>query len=185
MANRVAALVCLLVLALDINAGILGIEAELAQNEEVRMLISYCRDPSRKAFKLGLAAIVLLGLSHVVAVLFWGFACICSREELDGASANVQLATSCLVISWCVFLVAFGLMIFETLPNGKLEDDEEDTPHTGYLLAGGILCFVHALSAVYYCVFAKAISEEVSKMNETDVGGAQIMAENPHQGDHV
>ncbi|KAK9155904.1 hypothetical protein Sjap_003384 [Stephania japonica] len=169
MANRVAAVFCLLVLALDINAGILGIDAELAQNKEVRVLVSYCRDPSRKAFKLGRAAVVLLGLAHAVAVLFWGFVCICSNEELD---AKVQLATYCLAFSWFVFLIAFGLMIFQTLPNGRLEEDEEDTPHTGYLLGGGILCFVHALSAVYYFVSAKAIGQKVSKMNETVVGNA-------------
>ncbi|KAK9151952.1 hypothetical protein Syun_010261 [Stephania yunnanensis] len=134
----------------------------------------------RVCTRVGERVFCMRGIFGILGLIFG-----CPREELDGASANVQLATSCLVISWCVFLVAFGLMIFETLLNGKLEGDHEGTPHTGYLLAGGILCFVHALSAVYYYVSAKAISEEVSKMNERDVGGAQIMAENPHQGDHV
>ncbi|KAK9155905.1 hypothetical protein Sjap_003385 [Stephania japonica] len=185
MAKQLAALVCLLVLALDINAGILGIEAEIAQNKvkHVRFLIFECRDPSQKAFKLGVAAIVLLGLAHVVANLFGGFVCICSRDELDRASANKQLATSCLVLSWIVLLVAFSLLIIGTMTNSKSKGSCGISHHR-YLSVGGILCFIHALFAVSYYVSAIAITDEGRKMNERPVGGSQ-MAARPHQGDLV
>ncbi|CAB4304748.1 unnamed protein product [Prunus armeniaca] len=66
--------VCLLIVAMDIVGGIMGIEAELEQNKvkHLRRWIFECREPSHAAFKLGLAAAGLLVAAHVVANLLGG-----------------------------------------------------------------------------------------------------------------
>ncbi|KAK8992256.1 hypothetical protein V6N11_048344 [Hibiscus sabdariffa] len=94
MAKNYGFLVCILIMALDITAGVLGIEAEIAENKvkHLRMWIFECRDPSLQAYKLGLAASVLLGLAHVVGNLLGGCVCLWTKEDLDKASANKQLA---------------------------------------------------------------------------------------------
>lgn len=66
------------------------------------MWIVECRDPSHQAFKLGLAAVILLALAHIVATLLGGCTCMCSKEEFNEASANKQLAVASLFFSWYV-----------------------------------------------------------------------------------
>ncbi|KAK2990987.1 hypothetical protein RJ640_005469 [Escallonia rubra] len=103
MANKnTGLLVCLLIVIMDIVAGILGIAAEVAQNkvQHLRLWILECRDPSYEAFKLGMAAVVLLALAHVITNLLGGCICIWSTEELDKASPNKRLAVGSLILSW-------------------------------------------------------------------------------------
>ncbi|CAA3016286.1 transmembrane, (DUF1218) [Olea europaea subsp. europaea] len=106
MAKYIGFLVCLLITIMDIIAGILGIQAEIAQNKvnHLRAWIFECRDPSYQAFKLGMAAVVLLIMAHVIANLLGGCIFIRSREELDQASPNKQLAAASLVLSWYLIL---------------------------------------------------------------------------------
>lgn len=66
------------------------------------MWIFECRDPSEQAFKLGLAAAILLALAHVIGNLLGGCVCISSKEDYDRSSANKQLAVASLVFSWYV-----------------------------------------------------------------------------------
>ncbi|KAJ6333680.1 hypothetical protein OIU77_009536 [Salix suchowensis] len=101
MARNIGFLVCLLIMALDVAAGILGIEAEVAQNKvkHLKMWVFECRDPSSQAFKLGLAAVILLSLAHIIATLLGGCTCMWSKEELNKASANKLLAVASLFLS--------------------------------------------------------------------------------------
>ncbi|OMO99913.1 hypothetical protein COLO4_13023 [Corchorus olitorius] len=64
-------LVCVLIVAMDVSAGILGIKAEVEQNKvkHLRLWIFECRDPSHAAFKLAFGAAALLSLAHVLANL--------------------------------------------------------------------------------------------------------------------
>lgn len=83
------------------------------------MWIFECRDPSYLAFKLGLAAVILLGLAHVIANVFGGCIFICSRDAFNKASANEQLAIACLIISWCVVtLIRRHLQLMSFCSNG-------------------------------------------------------------------
>ncbi|KAK7843568.1 hypothetical protein CFP56_012161 [Quercus suber] len=104
MARNYGFLVCLLIMILDIIAGILGIEAEIAQNKvkHLRMWIFECRDPSYQAFKLGLAAIILLLLAHVIAQLLGGCLCVGSKAEFSNSTPNQQLAVGSLIFAWYV-----------------------------------------------------------------------------------
>uniref|UniRef100_A0A6N2MNY3 Uncharacterized protein n=1 Tax=Salix viminalis TaxID=40686 RepID=A0A6N2MNY3_SALVM len=75
-------LVCMLVVAMDVAAGFLGIQAEIAQNKalnnarprvliqvkHLRLWIFECREPSEDAFKLGLAAAGILVLAHTTMI---------------------------------------------------------------------------------------------------------------------
>ncbi|KAA8523745.1 hypothetical protein F0562_010168 [Nyssa sinensis] len=107
---------------MDVAAGILSIEAEIARNKAViktRLGTIECRGPSHKAFKLGLVAVVLLGLAHLLANLFGGCMCICSPEEFENSSAKRQISLACLVLSWITMAVGFPMVIIGTLANSK------------------------------------------------------------------
>nr|CAN78007.1 hypothetical protein VITISV_041413 [Vitis vinifera] len=94
MAKLSGLFVCMLIVALDVGAGILGIEAEVAQNKvkHLRLWIFECREPSEDAFKLGLAAAALLAFAHILSNLLGGCMCICSQEDFQKASPNRQLS---------------------------------------------------------------------------------------------
>ncbi|KAG6419064.1 hypothetical protein SASPL_121273 [Salvia splendens] len=158
MARNMDFLVCLLIMALDIIAGVLGIQAEVAQNkvQNLRVWIFECRDPSYEAFKLGLAAVVLLCLAHIVANLLAGCIFISSKEELDRASSNKQLAAASLVMSWIMLGIAFILLISGTLSNSRSRKNC-GISHQRQLSIGGILCFIHGLFVVAYYVSAAAV----------------------------
>ncbi|PIA50838.1 hypothetical protein AQUCO_01200246v1 [Aquilegia coerulea] len=161
MNKSVGAIVCLLIVILDIAAGILGIEAELAQNKvkHLRLLIFECKQPSHDAFVLGLAAASLLALAHVIANLLGGCICMFSKDEFNKSSANKQLAAACFVVSWIILVVGFGMLIIGAMSNSKSRTSCGITHHR-YLSIGGILCFVHGLFCVSYYVTANATRQE-------------------------
>ncbi|GMN49754.1 hypothetical protein TIFTF001_018914 [Ficus carica] len=96
-----APLICILIMVIDIVAGILGIQAEIAENKvkHLRLLIFECRDPSYQAYKLGMAAAILLALAHVIANSLGGCICFLSRDDNNKATANKQLAVGSLILS--------------------------------------------------------------------------------------
>ncbi|KAL6990855.1 Protein DESIGUAL 2 [Sarracenia purpurea var. burkii] len=164
MAKNIGPIVCLMIMIMDIVAGILAIEAEMAQNK-VKSLSAWvieCRDPSNQAFKLGLAAIVLLVLAHTIANLLGGCICIRSKDELEKASANKQLAVASLIFSWIMLGVAFSMLIIGTLKNSRSRKSCA-IAHSRLLSIGGILCFIHALFTVSYHVSATATVQEENK----------------------
>ncbi|KAK9265387.1 hypothetical protein L1049_010083 [Liquidambar formosana] len=148
-------------MVMDVIAGILGIEAEIAQHKvkHLRVWIFECRDPSYKAFKLGLAAAVLLALAHVIANLAGGCICMWSKEELKKATANKQLAVASLIFSWIILAIAFSMLVIGTLSNSR-KRKSCGLSHNRVLSIGGILCFVHGLFAVAYYVSANATARE-------------------------
>ncbi|CAK9155014.1 unnamed protein product [Ilex paraguariensis] len=154
-------------MALDFTAGILGIEAEIAENKvkHLKLWIFDCRDPSYTAFKLSLAAAVLLALAHVIANLLGGCICIWSKEELDRATANKQLAAASLIFSWVILAVAFSMLILGTLSNSTSRKDCGISHHR-LMSIGGVLCFIHGLFAVAYYVSAVAAIAEEKKLNQ-------------------
>lgn len=108
--KNIGPFICLLIIIIDVIAGILGIEAEVSQNKvnHLRVWILECRDPSYQAFKLGFAAALLLAFAHVLANMLGGCICLFSTEELEKSSANKQLAVSSLVLSWCIIYLFFS-----------------------------------------------------------------------------
>ncbi|KAG8385687.1 hypothetical protein BUALT_Bualt03G0071000 [Buddleja alternifolia] len=161
MAKNMDFLVCFLIMVLDIVAGILGIQAEIAQNkvQHLRVWIFECRDPSYRAFNLGLAAVVLLCLAHAVTNLFGGCIFIRSKEELDRSSPNKQLAAASLVLSWIMLGIAFILLVSGISANSNSRKNCGIAQHR-QLSIGGILCFIHGLFAVAYYISAAAVLQE-------------------------
>ncbi|KAG0481475.1 hypothetical protein HPP92_012004 [Vanilla planifolia] len=161
MARAGGFVVCLLVVVMDVVAGVLGIEAEVAQNKgkHLRVLIFECKEPVYQAYRLGLAAAVILAAAHVMANLLGGCICICSREEFERSSANRQMAAATLAISWIVLLVGFSLLMIGALSNSKSKASC-GFGHRHFLSIGGILCFVHGLFCTAYYVSAVAYWEE-------------------------
>uniref|UniRef100_A0A1D1XM19 Tryptophan synthase beta chain n=1 Tax=Anthurium amnicola TaxID=1678845 RepID=A0A1D1XM19_9ARAE len=161
MARVEGALVCILVLILDMVAGILAIEAQIAQNKmkHLRVLIFECKEPSHKAYKLGLSAAVLLGFAHVVGNLLGGCKCICSKEELDKSSVNKILAAGTLILSWVTVVVGFSLLLVGAMSNSKSRASC-GLAHHNFLSIGGVICFIHGLFCTAYYVSARAVQWE-------------------------
>ncbi|KAK0599712.1 hypothetical protein LWI29_007906 [Acer saccharum] len=100
--TKVGVLVCLVIVAMDAVAGILGIKAEVAKNKVIhmrQMKNSGCKEPSPEAYMLGLVAAALQALTHIIANLLGGCMCICCTEDLERSSANRQFWFTCLILS--------------------------------------------------------------------------------------
>ncbi|KAH9604595.1 hypothetical protein KSS87_016594 [Heliosperma pusillum] len=102
MAKVVGFFVCLMIIALDIGAGICGFEAEMAADKvkHLKLWIFECRDPSNEAFKFGVAAAGLMALAQIIANLCGGCFCFFSHSDFQKATPNRQLTTACLLFSW-------------------------------------------------------------------------------------
>ncbi|KAG9454250.1 hypothetical protein H6P81_007154 [Aristolochia fimbriata] len=170
MAKIGGAFVCLLIVVMDIVAGILGIQAESAQNKvnHLKFLIFECKEPSEQAFRLGLAAAGILALAHVLATLLGGCLCICSKEELEESSVNKQLAVACLLLSWIILAVGFSMLLIGAMYNNKSRTSC-GLSHHNFLSIGGILCFVHGLFCAGYYVSANATTRD-DKPNRRGAG---------------
>ncbi|KAJ0103665.1 hypothetical protein Patl1_04401 [Pistacia atlantica] len=86
--GRAGALICLIIVAVDVVAGTFGIKAEINSNKVTHMRLrsssNYgCKERSHEAFKLGLVAATLQAISHIAANLLGGCMCICCTEELE------------------------------------------------------------------------------------------------------
>ncbi|KAF8043195.1 hypothetical protein BT93_A1515 [Corymbia citriodora subsp. variegata] len=150
--------VCILIIALDIAAGILGLEAEVEENKEkhLRLWIFECKEPSPEAFKLGLGAAAFLSLAHILANLLGGcYNCICNQDELQKATPNRQLTMACLLFTWIILAVGLSMLVIGTLANHKSRASCGFSHHH-FLSIGGILCFAHGLFSVAYYVSATA-----------------------------
>ncbi|CAN4097453.1 unnamed protein product [Withania somnifera] len=101
MGKLIKILAGLLIVALDIVAGILGYKAETAQNQEkhVALWLFECNKPNHEAFVLGLAAATLLGVAHVLTNLLGGCS-VCSTDDIRKATPIKQLSIACLIFTW-------------------------------------------------------------------------------------
>ncbi|XP_057419898.1 protein DESIGUAL 2 [Lotus japonicus] len=170
MVRNYGFLVCILLMVMDVVAGILGIQAEIAQNKvkDLKMWVFECRDPSYHAFKLGLAAAILLAFAHAIAHLLGGCICMWSKEEYQSSTANRQLTFGFLTFSWIVLAVAFSMLIIGTLANSRSRESCGISNHR-FLSIGGILCFIHGLFTVAYYVSATATRREEKRQRNTVV----------------
>ncbi|XP_051215508.1 protein VASCULATURE COMPLEXITY AND CONNECTIVITY [Lolium perenne] len=173
MARVEAVVVCLLIVAMDAAAGVLGIYAEKAQNQgrHLRILFIECRQPVRQAYKLGVAAAAVLAASHAIANIVGGCACVCcSGDKLRRSSPNRHMASFALVLTWMVLIVGLALLILGALPNSKKSMAHCGVMRHNFLSIGGILCFVHALFCLVYYVSANAAAREESGRGSKAVG---------------
>ncbi|XP_040381615.1 uncharacterized protein LOC102709100 [Oryza brachyantha] len=163
MARVEAVVVCLLIIAMDVVAGVLGIHAERAQHQgrRLRILFIECRQPVRQAYELGVAAAAVLAASQAVANAAGGCSCACSGDRRP--TPNRKMASFALVISWIVVVVGLALLILGALPNAKRKAAECGLPRHRFLSIGGVLCFVHALFCLVYYVSANAAKREEAR----------------------
>ncbi|PPD67033.1 hypothetical protein E1A91_D10G019400v1 [Gossypium mustelinum] len=161
MARNACILICLLIIALDITAGILGIEAEKAENKAKHLgagLVE-CRNTSSQAYKLGFAALVLLSLAHVIGTLLGGFVCLWRKGNPNKASVIKYLAVAFLIISWIILVVGLIMLIIGTLSNSKSGYSCGISHHRMFTI-GGILCFIHGVFTIAYYLSATAVGRE-------------------------
>ncbi|KAE8667312.1 Transcription factor [Hibiscus syriacus] len=154
--------VCLVIVLVDFAAGFLGFQAHITKDKVRYMNVkrSECQQLKNKAFKFGLIAAVLLALSHVSANLLGACMCICCTEKLEKSSANRKFWFGCLVLSWIVVAVGFPALVMGMLEIPKSKGSCHQVLHHHSLLAGGILCFVHAILSVGFYVSANVSFEK-------------------------
>ncbi|KAJ0983311.1 hypothetical protein J5N97_011566 [Dioscorea zingiberensis] len=94
MARIGGLLVCILILAMDIVAGILGNRAaggsEQGMAPQGLVLVQCVDNQFMRPIVWVLAAAVLLAIAHATANLLGGCTCICSKEEFDRIIGNRQ-----------------------------------------------------------------------------------------------
>ncbi|KAE8655541.1 hypothetical protein F3Y22_tig00117026pilonHSYRG00146 [Hibiscus syriacus] len=166
--------ICILIVAMDVAAGILGIGAEAAQNKGVkhlrmgildcryRLWMFKCKDPRREAFKLALGAAVLLSLAHLLTNLLGGWVRVWCRGDFRRAYSNAKLSLACLVFTWMILAVGLSMLVVGISSKKKSRASYGFRQHH-FLAAGGILCFVHGLFSVAYYVAATAATDEDNK----------------------
>ncbi|KAL8136778.1 hypothetical protein V2J09_002779 [Rumex salicifolius] len=161
MVRAIGPVICLMLVVMDIVAGILGIEAQIAQSKGryMKVLIFECREPSHEAYKLGMAAAIILALAHSIANALGGCVCIFSREELDRSSQNKKMAAGSLILSWIILIFAFSLLVIGAMSNSRSRENCGYS-HQHALAIGGMLCFIHGFFLVPYYVSSTAASEE-------------------------
>ncbi|XP_060187068.1 protein VASCULATURE COMPLEXITY AND CONNECTIVITY-like [Lycium barbarum] len=150
MAKIFGIFACLLIVALDAIAGILGIKAEAAQNQEkhLKVWLFECKEPSHDAFVLGVAAACLLAIAHVLANLLGGCS-VCTTDDIKKASPSRKISMACLVFTWIIMAIGMGLLVIGTMANNK-KRASCGFSHHHFFSTGGILCFVHAIFSVAY-----------------------------------
>ncbi|CAN6452069.1 unnamed protein product [Victoria cruziana] len=186
MAKAAAIFICILIVALDVTAGILGLKAEMEQNKQrhIRVFIFECKEPSHEALRMGIAAAALLLLAHAIATVHGGCICIFSREELAKSPGNRQLAAFLSFFSWIIVTIGFSLLIIGALAN-RHSKGTCGLSHHKMLSTGGILCFVHVVFILGFYVAALAISrEEEEKVHKRPAGNMQ-MTEGRRAPEHV
>ncbi|KAJ9566500.1 hypothetical protein OSB04_002466 [Centaurea solstitialis] len=190
--------VCFIIILLDLIAGILGIQAEEAQNkvQSLKVWVIECRDPSNKAFKLGFAAAVLLAFAHAVANVLGGCHCAWFKEELERVSYNMRLAVASLILSWypsslpllynamlaklankIALVIGFSMLIAGVMVNSSSRKSCGISHHR-YLSIGGIACIIHAMFAVCYYISATVVEKEEKKLNPP---GMQVHQQTPQE----
>ncbi|KAL1202330.1 Protein DESIGUAL 3 [Cardamine amara subsp. amara] len=166
MESELGFLVSVLIICADITAAVLGIEAEIAQSKQPQhhhqqhSRHSGCRrNPSPGAFAEGAAAMVLIGIVHVIANVLGGCTYIRSKQDFNRATANKILAVAFLVLSWILFIASYSTLMLGTLANsGSIRFCS--LPHRWLFLIGGILCVGHGLVTSAYYVSAIAANKE-------------------------
>ncbi|RVW86429.1 hypothetical protein CK203_035530 [Vitis vinifera] len=161
--QRPGPVLCVLIMALDIVAGILAIEAEKAQHKK----------PKPQILQPGVGCINTSDTGHVIANLLGGCIYIRSKKELEEATANKKLAMGSLIFAWIILAVAFSCLIIGTTANSKSKKSCTIL-HTHFLSIGGTLCFIHALFAVAYYVSAAAVAREERKQHHPQAAPASV-----------
>ncbi|KAF3451629.1 hypothetical protein FNV43_RR07724 [Rhamnella rubrinervis] len=155
---KINALVCLLILVIDIVAGVFGILAEIAENKVHKTVwIPECRHLGHRALELGFGAAALLVFSHAIAHLLGG--CVCFGSKQDSQSSRRQLAVIFEFLSWLSFGFGLSLLLAGTLANLRLRRQCIFADHH-FLPAGVIFCFIHGLVAAAYYALASAKVQE-------------------------
>ncbi|KAL1555557.1 hypothetical protein AAHA92_11277 [Salvia divinorum] len=143
-------LVCLLIVALDVVGGILGLKADDAQSQErhLKVWIFECKGPSHDAYVLGLAAASLLVIAHVIAIL------PCFSPKKASFSKNLSKLFFCL--TWIVVAIGLVMLAIGILSNHKSK--ESCGVSRGHVLKhGGYVCMVHGFFAVAYYATATSL----------------------------
>ncbi|KAM7255130.1 hypothetical protein ACFE04_020371 [Oxalis oulophora] len=159
MAKILGCVVCILVVIMAAVAGVLSFKADDAENKKMqfKQSIFECRFKSHGAYKRGLAAVIILSLSHVIVNLLAGF--LLARFKINpgkGSSIFRHLSVASLIFSWIAYAIGFTILIIATMGNRKHGMACGVSQHR-FFYVGGVMCFVHGFFALVACAAAIAM----------------------------
>ncbi|TKY66938.1 hypothetical protein E2542_SST09829 [Spatholobus suberectus] len=127
---RVASIIlCLLIVMMDVTAGILGLEAEIAQNKKAKSSSPHDGVECSNAF---------------------------SRSPCYSQFA-MWLHLHCEDCLLVLGAVGFGTLVMGTIANESSHGPCGFSDHPGFLKFGGICCFAHGLCCAAYYVLATTV----------------------------
>ncbi|KAL6856887.1 hypothetical protein ACP4OV_018269 [Aristida adscensionis] len=156
--GRMGASIVLVILALDIAAGMLAFKAQAADNKAEKVVIFFIRyrEPDHHAYQLGLAGAGLLLLAHAISTCFilGGFSWLYYYPGPQVAPLWASFSRAFAATSWIIFVVAMSLLLLAAEASTKTWR----FVHINAAALGGYLCFIHGLVIVLHHVTATAAS---------------------------
>ncbi|KAF3608075.1 hypothetical protein DY000_02044456 [Brassica cretica] len=147
----VTIVVCIfLIVGLDVIAGLVAIQAEVAQEEvkHMKVWLLECKAPSQKAFVLGIIALVCLAAAHIFAVMIGcSISNIVKVLAVPKISAYINMA--CLSLTWIVAIAGAGILTMGIWTNRESRSKCGFT-NKHFLSFGGKVCFFHAFVSVLF-----------------------------------
>ncbi|CAG7909183.1 hypothetical protein BRARA_J00351 [Brassica rapa] len=145
----VTIVVCIfLIVGLDVIAGLVAIQAEVAQEEvkHMKVWLLECKAPSQKAFVLGIIALACLAAAHIFAVMIG-----CSLSNIFKVLAVPKMCAyiniACLSLTWIVATAGAGILTMGIWTNRESRSKCGFT-NKHLLSFGGKVCFLHAIISV-------------------------------------
>ncbi|CAH8342801.1 unnamed protein product [Eruca vesicaria subsp. sativa] len=145
--------VCLFIVGLDVAASVVGILAGVSQNR-------VCSEPSHKAFRLGLGAILILEIDQIL-VLFRALFFISPQDEVQRSFFSKKISYAFYFLGWIASVGAAVTLAIGVNSNRKSGSSCGFTHHL--LTIGGILCFFRALFSADYYVSTIVGKDEAAK----------------------
>ncbi|KAG2324144.1 hypothetical protein Bca4012_038536 [Brassica carinata] len=148
---------------LDVVAGFVAMEAEVAQQEvkHTRVWSLECKSPSKKAFVLGLIALGCLLAAHFIAVMIGRIiSTITNADTLPGfePTTTIRINMACIFLTWVVAIAGAGILTMGIWMNRESRSECGFT-NKHFLSLGGRVCFLHAIvSVVMYLAFLISIT---------------------------
>ncbi|KAG2324143.1 hypothetical protein Bca4012_038534 [Brassica carinata] len=136
-----------LIVGLDVIAGVVAMQAEVAQQEvkHTRVLFLECKSPSQKAFVLGIIALGCLAAAHILAIMIG-----CSISNMFKVLAVPMIPyinMACLALTWVVAVAGAGILTMGIWTNRESRSKCGFT-NKSFLSIGGKVCFLHAIVSV-------------------------------------
>ncbi|CAH8358799.1 unnamed protein product [Eruca vesicaria subsp. sativa] len=146
--NVVIVLCIFLIVGLDIFAGFMAMQAEVAQEavKHTRLWLVECKSPSQRAFVLGIIALGCLVAAHIIAIMI-GCSISNMLKLLVVPKISGYINMACLSLTWMVATAGAVILTMGIWTNRESRSKCGFT-NKNILSLGSKVCFLHAIVSV-------------------------------------